>query len=163
MVKVVLRGEKIMLVPYTIERCHAFYKDYVADPAMTYDTYNYDKEKIDKYYQSKVLDTSRLFFAICHIDNIEKTIGEIQIKRIDKEKLCGTLSIHLINDAFKGNGYGTEAQRLLIDYAINTLGLKIIYADAVHRNHRSKHILVKLGFEYLYDDDALTYYKFSVK
>lgn len=158
-VKMVLKGEKIVLAPYTIERCHAFFKDYVADPAMTYDAYTYDKEKVDRYYQNKVLDTSRIFFAICHND---ETVGEIQIKRIDKEKLCGTLSIHLVNDAFKGKGYGTEALQLLIDYAINTLGLKTIYADAVHRNHRSKHILEKLGFEYLYDDDVLSYYKYSL-
>lgn len=156
----VIQGEKIVLAPYTIDRCHAFFKDYVADPAMTYDIYTYDKDEVDRYYQNKVLDTSRIFFAICHNDN---TVGEIQIKRIDKEKLCGTLSISLVNDGFKGKGYGTEAQKLLIDYAINTLGLKIIYADAVHRNNRSKHILQKLGFEHLYDDDALAYYKYSVR
>ena len=127
---------------------------------LDYDTYTYDKRKVDRYYQNKVLDTSRIFFAICHNG---KTVGEIQIKRIDREKLCGTLSIHLVNDAFKEKGYGTEAQRLLIDYAINTLGLKTIYADAVHRNHRSKHILEKLGFKHLYDDDVLAYYKFNVK
>lgn len=160
MVKVVLHGEKITLVPYTIERCHEFFKDYVADSAMTYDTYTYDKEKVDRYYQNKVLDINRIFFAICYND---RTIGEIQIKRINKEKLCSTLSVHLVNDSFKGKGYGTEAQRLLINYAINILGLKIIYADAVHRNHRSKHILGKLGFEHLYDDDTLAYYKFTVK
>ena len=156
----ILQGEKVVLMPYTIERCHSFYEEYVADPAMTYDTYTYDKENVDRYYQNKVLDISRVFFAICYKD---KTIGEIQIKRIDTEKSCGTLSVHLVNDAFKGKGYGTEAEKLLIDYAINTLGLKTIYADAIHRNHRSKHILEKLGFEHLYDDDALAYYRFCVK
>lgn len=155
-----LQGEKITLKPYTIERCHEFFKDYITDPAMTYDIFVYDKEKVDRYYRNKVLNTSRYFFAVCYND---KTIGEIQLKRIDLEKLCGTLSIHLVNDTFKGKGYGTEAEQLLIDYAINILGLKTIYADAVHRNHRSKHILEKLGFEYLYDDDVLSYYKFSVE
>lgn len=159
-IKVLLQGEKIALVPYTIEKCHDFYKDYIPDAAMTYDTYTYDKEKVNRYYQNKVLDTSRLFFAICYN---EKTIGEIQIKRIETEKLCGTLGVHLVNDIFKGKGYGTEAIRLLIDYAINILGLKTIYADAVHRNYRSKHILGKLGFEHIYNDDDLAYYKFSVK
>lgn len=149
-----------MLVPYTIERCHAFFKEYIADPAMTYEIYTYDKEKVNRYFQNKVLDSSRLFFAICYNN---KTIGEIQIKRINAEKLCGTLSAHLINDAYKGKGYGTEAQQLLIDHAINALGLKTIYADAVDRNHRSKHILEKLGFEHLYDDDTLAYYKFSIE
>lgn len=69
----------------------------------------------------------------------------------------------LINDTFKGKGYGTEAQQLLIGYAINTLGLKVAYADVVHRNYRSKHILEKLGFKHLYNDVALSYYKFSIK
>jgi RimJ/RimL family protein N-acetyltransferase len=157
---VVLKGEKIILVPYTIERCHEFYKEYVADPAMTYETYTYDVKEINRYFQNKVLDSSRFFFAIGHND---KTVGELQLKQIDMEKLCGTLSIHLVNDSFKGKGYGTEAQRLLIDYAINTLGLRTIYAEAIHRNHRSKHVLEKLGFEHLYDDDSLAYYKLSVK
>ena len=155
----VLKGEKIILVPYTIARCHEFYKEYVADPAMTYETYTYDVEEVNRYFQNKVLDLNRLFFAICHND---KTVGEIQIKQIDMEKLCCTLSVHLVNDSFKGKGYGTEAQRLLIDYVINKLGLKTIYADAIHRNIRSKHVLEKLGFERFYDDDALAYYKFSV-
>ena len=156
----VLKGEKIILVPYTIERCHEFFKNYVADPAMTYDSYTYDKDMVDRYYQNKVFDKSRIFFAISY-NNL--TIGEIQIKRIDREKLCGTLSIHLVNDEFKGKGYGTEAQRLLIGYSTNILGFNTIYADAVHRNNRSKHILEKLGFEHLYDDDVLAYYKFSDK
>ena len=155
-----LPGEKITLKPYTIERCHDFYKDYISDTAMTYDAFVYDKEKVDRYYENKVLDTGRCFFAICHND---KTIGEIQLKRIDLEKLCGTLSVHLINDTFKGKGYGTEAQKLLTDYAINTMGLKIIYADAIHRNSRSKHILEKLGFKHLYDDNDLAYYRFSIE
>jgi RimJ/RimL family protein N-acetyltransferase len=159
-VDLIIKGEKIVLMPYTIEQCHEFFSDYVADPVMTFDTYIYDIEKVDKYYQNKVLDVGRRFFAICHNG---KTIGEIQIKRIDNEKQCGTLSIHLINDSFKGKGFGTEAERLLIEYATNTLGLKTIYADAVHRNHRSKHILEKLGFEYLYSDADLAYYKFSVE
>ncbi|WP_426348600.1 GNAT family N-acetyltransferase [Alloiococcus sp. CFN-8] len=160
MVKLEVKGEKIVLVPYTKERCHDFFKDYVADSAMTYEVYAYDKEKVDIYYQNKVLDTSRLFFAIAFND---KTIGEIQIKRIDREKLCGTLSVCLVNDSHKGKGYGTEAEKLIIDYAINTLGFKTIYADAVHRNNRSKHILEKLGFKHLYDDEALAYYELSFK
>lgn len=155
-----LIGENIVLKPYTLERCHEFYKFYISDSAMTYDMYAYDKEKVDRYYQIRVLDTARRFFAICH-DN--KVIGEIQLKRIDFEKLCGTLSIHLVDDSVKGKGFGTDAERLLIKYAINDLGLHTIYADAIHRNNRSKHILEKLGFKHLYDDEDLAYYEYSVE
>ncbi|WIV12705.1 GNAT family N-acetyltransferase [Proteiniborus sp. MB09-C3] len=155
-----LTGEKIALKSYTLERCHEFYKDYISDPAMTYDNYVYNKERVDRYYQNKVLDAERRFFAICYNN---KVIGEIQLKRIDFEKLYGTLSIHLVNDTVKGRGFGTEAERLLIEYAINELGLHTIYADTIHRNYRSKHILEKLGFEHIYDDDVLAYYKYSAK
>lgn len=154
-----ISGNKIALKPYTLERCQEFYSEYIADPAMTYDRYIYDKNKVDKYYQDKVLDTTRQFFAICYNG---KVIGEIQLKRIDVEKLCGTLSIHLINDTAKGKGFGTEAEQLIIEYAINELGLRIIYADAVHRNNRSKHILKKLGFRHINDDEKLAYFEFRV-
>lgn len=153
-----LTGDKIVLKTYTLERCHEFYQNYVTDPAMTYDEYFYDKEKVDSYYKNKVLDIERRFFAICFQD---KTIGEIQLKRIDIEKHCATMSIVLANDTVKGKGFGTEAERLVLDYAINVMGLHTVYADAIHRNNRSKHILEKLGFIHLYDDEVLAYYKFS--
>lgn len=155
-----ISGENVVLKPYTLKRCHEFYKGYIADPAMTYDRYIYDAGKVNEYYQNKVLDNSRRFFAICCND---KVIGEIQIKHIDFERLCGTLSIHLINDTAKGKGCGTKAERLIIDYAVNDLGLHTIYADAVHRNNRSKHILEKLGFKHLYSDEALVYYEFRAE
>jgi RimJ/RimL family protein N-acetyltransferase len=153
-----ITGEKIILKPYTLERCHEFYKEYVSDPAMTYEPYVYNQEKVDSYYQNKVVDTKRRFFAIC-LHN--KVIGEIQLKRIDFKELCGTMSIVLLNDTVKGKGFGTEAERLLIRYAIEELGLHTIYADVVHRNVRSKHILEKLGFKHLYDDDILAYYRYD--
>ncbi len=153
-----LTGDKITLRPYTPERCHEFFMSYISDPAMTYDRYTYEKEKVDAYYKNKVLDASRRFFAVCHND---KVIGEIQLKYIDFEKQCGTLGIHLINDSVKGQGFGTEAERLLLDYAIIELGLKTIYADAVHRNQRSIHILKKLGFVHLHDDESLSYYQYN--
>lgn len=87
--------EKIVLKPYTLESCHEFYMSYEADPAMTYDKYAYDKGNVDMYYQIKVLDSTRGFFAIFHGD---KVIGENQIKCIDFERSCGTLSIILAND-----------------------------------------------------------------
>jgi RimJ/RimL family protein N-acetyltransferase len=149
-------GENIILKPYTMEDCHAFYKEYIADPAMTYDAYIYDKEKVDKYYQDRAFDPARRLFAVCYFG---KVIGEIQIKRIDFERRCGTLSIALTNDTVKGRGFGTQAIRLILRYAIHELGLQTLYADAVHRNGRSRHVLEKAGFRHLYDDENLAYYE----
>lgn len=152
---------EITLLPYNKERVHEFYKEYVPD-AMIFSKdsdirpYVYSEAFVNRYYEVKVLDDTRRYFAIC-LDN--KTIGEIQIKYIDFDNKSGTLSIILSNDNVKGYGYGTQAERLIIDYAFNKLGLLTLYADAVLRNKRSQRILEKLGFVYTHEDDMLRYYK----
>lgn len=151
---------KITLLPYTQERVHEFYKQYVYDPMifskdLDIKVYLYSKSLVDDYYENKVLEPTRRYFAICLDD---KTIGEIQIKYIDFEKKCGTLSVALVNDSVKGYGYGTQAERLMIDYAFNNLGLFTIYADVILRNRRSQHVLEKLGFQFTHEDDMFRYY-----
>lgn len=150
-----LQGELIALQPYTLERCHEFWKEYVPDPDMWEQGYTYDHEGINRYYQSKAQDKSRRFFAVCHN---ERTVGEIQLKYIDAERGYGTLSIHFSHDKYKNRGWGTEAVRLLADYAFEELGLHAVYADCVHRNKRSQHVLEKNGFVYSHEDEALRYY-----
>lgn len=97
----------ISLVPYAKESVHEFYCKYIADPLMRNDIYSYNIEKADEFYYNKVLDPSRHFFGI-NLNGM--IIGEIQLKHIDVEQGCGTLSIHLSNDTFKNHGYGTEAE-----------------------------------------------------
>ena len=151
-----LTGKLITLQPYTLARCHAFWREYVSDPAMWHEAYTYDPQQVEKYYQKKVMDESRRYFAICLGD---QTVGEIQLKYIDIEKCCGTMSIHFSGDRYKNRGFGTEAERLLVNYAFEELGLKTIYADCVLRNTRSQHVLEKIGFVYTHEDDLLRYYK----
>lgn len=153
-------GKEIDLLPYTIERCHEFWKDYVADYDMTHEEYVYDESLVNKYYKVKVLDDNRRFFAICRKG---ETIGEIQLKRIDFKDKHGTMSIVLSNNNHKNKGYGTEAERLLINYAFESLGLNCIYADTILRNKRSQHILEKLGFTKIDEDDVLIYYELKVE
>lgn len=150
-----LNGKLISLLPYTLERCHEFYRQYVSDPCMTDEEFKYDKQRVDAYFQKRARDPSRRMFAIM-LGN--KTIGEIQLKYIDFTAERGTLSIILANDSVKNKGYGTEAEALLINYAFRELELNAVLADAVHRNERSKHLLEKLGFIYDRDDDTFDYY-----
>lgn len=152
---------EISLLPYVKERVHEFYKEYIPD-AMIFSKddditpFLYREDKVERYYETKVLDPSRRYFAICLGD---KTIGEIQLKYIDFEKKCATLSIILANDRVKDHGYGTQAEYLLLKYAFDELGLDIVYADAVRRNKRSQHVLEKMGFVYTHEDEMLKYYE----
>lgn len=151
-----LQGKSISLETYTNEKCHELRSKYISDYDMWEADYIYDKEKVNKYFESKATDKSRQFFAIC---NNGETVGEIQLKGIDLKNKCGTLSIHFSCDAYKNRGWGTQAIQLIIKYAFDELKLNKIYADAVHRNTKSQHVLEKNGFSHMYDDEVLRYYE----
>lgn len=150
--------ETVKLMPYTLERCHEVYKSYEPDPMMTYDGFRYSKDKIDGYYVRKVQDPTRCFFAIVYLESV---VGEIQLKYIDAKEKCGTLSIIIARDMYKNMGIGKEAIRLMLVYASNNLGLEKVYADAIHRNSRSQHVLEGVGFKLIRTDEVLKYYEYT--
>ncbi len=151
-----LLGKHIVLKPYTKDFCHEFYKEYVSDYQMTETEFVYNKESVDNYFELKNSLENRIIFAVL-LDR--QVVGEIQLKYIDFDDLHATLSVVLKNDSVKGRGYGTEAEKLIIDYAFNELNVKKVYADTTYRNVRSKHILLKLGFIHIKDEDEMSYFE----
>ena len=73
------------------------------------------------------------------------------------------MGIHLQNDAVKGKGYGTQAERLILRYAFEELGMVAVNADAAQKNARSQHVLEKVGFKYVREDDTFRYYRCDKK
>ena len=74
---------------------------------------------------------------------IEKMLG---YTNLDSEKGYCTLSIHMKNNSVKNRGFGTQAEILALEYAFGSLGMETVFADAVHKNKRSQHVLEKVGF-----------------
>ena len=46
-----------------------------------------------------------------------------------------------------GQGYATEAARAVLDYGWNTLGLEEVFSCTVVNNHRSQHVMEKIGMK----------------
>ncbi len=156
----ILKGEWITLQRMTREECHDLYSKYEEDPQMTEEEFVYDKNKVDTYFDVKTNESNRLVFSIKNNDEI---IGEIQLKRINNTQKEATLSILIANDSYKNKGYGTEAEKLIIDYAFDVLNLNRILADTTKRNNRSKYVLKKLGFKFLYTDNCMEYFELNKK
>ena len=146
----------VSLKPMTRQICHEFYKEFQNDPAIGhYYEYVYTPEIADRYFDNNaVLD--RKLFAIMAGDRI---VGECKLKGIDLQKRECSMGIHLQNDAVKGQGYGTQAERLLLRYAFEELGMLAVHADAALKNTRSQHVLEKVGFRYTHEDDTFKYYR----
>lgn len=154
--------EEISLCIMTRALCHELYREWENDPAIYMDmdrftAYQYDEAAVDRYFDSKQ-EPSRAFFAVMKDG---EPIGELHLKRIDREKKECTLSIHLQNDTVKGHGYGTRAEQLALRYAFDTLGMSAVNADTVVKNMRSRHVLEKIGFRFIKEENGFRYYRYE--
>lgn len=151
---------EITLAPMTRELFHALYRGFENDPDIYmnmqyYTQYAYNQEKVDGRFDS-LQTPERVVFAVM-LDGAP--IGEVQLKRINRERNDCTLSIHLQNDAVKNRGFGTQAEKQAVRYAFDVLKLDAVNADAVLKNTRSQHVLEKAGFMFAREDEMFRYYR----
>ena len=153
--------EMISLKPMTPEMYHAFFQEYENDMDLYLDKndfteYVYNREKVDAYIQ-KQISLKRLPFAImCG----EEMVGELKLYDIVSEK-SATLGITMKSKKYKDKGYGTQAERLAIDFVFNELDIPVLYADSILTNTRSQHVLEKVGFQFLYADEQRKHYRIT--
>ena len=111
------------------------------------DPYVYDKKRVDKGYDS-IIEKESWYPTVGIFLLDEMPIGQLSFKRINHEKSQCELGIVLVNEDYKGLGYGTESVELAIGYAFNTLKLKYIYADTMGTNFKMQRILERFGFDF---------------
>ena len=150
----------IYLKQMTLELCHELFKNWENDVSIYEDMnlfkpYLYNKATVDLYFKSKN-EPSRIIFAIMLND---KVIGELQLKNIDLNNKECTLSIHMQNDLVKNKGYGSKAERLAIQFAFGNLKMNSINANTIKKNTRSAHVLEKVGFHLIKEDETFKYYR----
>lgn len=146
----------VSLAPMTRQMCHEFYKLFQNDPAIGhYYEYVYDAQNVDRYYDSNTVPDRRLFAILVN----GRIVGECKLKSIDFEKRECSMGIHLRDDSVKEKGYGTQAERLVLQYAFRELGMIAVNADAALMNKRSQHVLEKVGFRFIREDETFRYYR----
>ena len=150
----------VSIKPMTRQMCHEFYQRFQNDPAIGhYYEYIYNPERADRYFDTNSVPDRKLF-AILAGDEI---VGECKLKNIDFQKQECSLGIHLRDDSVKEKGYGTQAERLILQYAFEELGMVAVNADAALKNTRSQHVLEKVGFRYIREDETFRYYRCEKK
>ena len=158
----------IELMPMTRERMHEMYQGFSLDPSIFADMtlyeqnkdYVYDPQKVDALFDMRNGEEGSIAFAVMLGNAV---IGEAGLRHFSADTRECELSIHLQNDAVKGRGYGTQAERLAIDYAFDVLGAESVFAESLVKNERSQHVLEKLGFRYLGEDDGFRQYRLERK
>ena len=73
------------------------------------------------------------------------TIGSIDLFDFDPFHKRAGIGI-LIDEAYRKNGFATEALQLLLDYCFNTLRLHLVFCNIEKTNQDSIHLFTKAGF-----------------
>ena len=152
---------EITLTPMTARMYHAFFRDYKNDADLYLDKsefreYTYDRETVDAYIRRQIA-LKRLPFAILYGDEMA---GELKFYDI-KPHESAVLGITMKSSQYKDRGFGTQAERLAIDYAFHKLDIPVLYAAAVLTNTRSQYVLEKVGFQLISQDARRKYYRIS--
>lgn len=84
-------------------------------------------------------------FAVCLKDE-DSVIGQVGVTGIDWVHRHGETFSHLKPGEYRGQGYGTEAKHLLLEYAFEHIGLHVLTSWVFEQNERSAGALAKQGY-----------------
>lgn len=157
-----LEGKKVYLRP--IERDDAaYYYRSLYEPQgriMTGTQKIYSEQSIERYLESTSSDASRVHLLIGLQEN-DETVGDIAIQDIDSMNRNANVRIAIFEERHQGFGYGSEAMRLLLDYAFGVLQLHRVELNVFSYNERAIRAYEKVGFTVEGRQREALYYNFE--
>ena len=106
------------------------------------------KEMHENWLNTVILSGKAVQFIIVIKEN-DKNIGSVYIRDIDKENKTGEFGIFIGDEDSLGKGYGIESQRLIMQYAYETLGLERLYLRVLEDNKSAIRMYEKNGFKFM--------------
>ncbi|TFF99261.1 MAG: N-acetyltransferase [Promethearchaeota archaeon] len=144
-----LVGERVMLCPIRIEDVHLFHK-WINDIELTKylmilpAVLTIEDEK--EWFESSRKSQDSFTLSIVLKDN-QRTIGNLGLKQINKNDGSGDFGIMIGEKEYWNKGYGTEATKLILDFAFNVLRLHSIHLKVYNYNKRALRSYEKIGFK----------------
>ncbi len=103
------------------------------------------RAEAEEFYRKVCTDKDRIWFAIV-LKEGNRVIGESGLLRMFKPWRCTDMTIIIGEKDAWGQGYGTEAGRLVLDYAFNRLGFHRVSIGVVAFNEVALRFWEGLGF-----------------
>ena len=143
----ILIGDKLYLRPVVetdLERTHKWVNSPESVDVMSLRG-PISREQQQKWFEALDRDESKVVFAICW-KATDEHIGNVSLRDIDKVDRNAMFSIFIADENYRGKGAGSEATRLILDYAFHSLKLHKVYLKAISTNHAAIGMYRMLGF-----------------
>lgn len=142
-----LEGTMVYLRPWEAEDADWLYQSVnndVEGRQLTGTPTAFSRVQIAGYIERQAGDPSRASFAVARQED-DALVGEVVLNAIDGRNRNANFRI-FIDGLYTGQGYGTEATRLILDYGFGMLNLHRIELDVYTINPRALHVYEKVGF-----------------
>jgi len=144
--KPLLHGERITLRPLVEDDARNIFQSLSEQDTMrltgTSETFTYEQVEV---YCARVAAAENRADYVITLSNSDTFIGEAVINNINWHNRSGHYRI-AVSQQHVDQGYGSEATRLMMAYAFNTLGLHRIELEVYNFNPRARHVYEKIGF-----------------
>jgi RimJ/RimL family protein N-acetyltransferase len=142
-----ITGHRVVLRPYRQEDAEAIYQG-ATDPELrrltgTHATFT--REQVERYIARYDHPEDRVGFIIAHPETMV-ALGEVVVLDIDEDNHSAGIRIGLFHVDYLNKGYGSEAMRLMVDYAFRTLNLHRLELQVYDFNPRAIRVYEKIGF-----------------
>ena len=143
-----LEGTKVRLRPFSTADLNAI-MEWVNDDEVTrtllIGRYPLSREAEAKWLEARcATSATEVGFVIETLAG--EYLGGINLFRIQEIERIAELGIVIGRKSAWGQGYGTEAMRLLVGYGFEQLNLHMIYLSVMADNPKAAHIYEKVGF-----------------
>ncbi|MFE1775078.1 GNAT family N-acetyltransferase [Streptomyces sp. NPDC059008] len=145
--KPVLTGDRIRLAPLGLRHAAAFHAGFLdAETRRLTGTHrDWTLAELEAWCAGAAERAERLDLAIEDRET-GAFLGELALSQIDRDNANGSFRIALAAEA-TGRGLGSEATRLLLDYAFERVGLHRVQLEVFAFNARARRAYEKCGFE----------------
>jgi RimJ/RimL family protein N-acetyltransferase len=96
--------------------------------------------------QEVISDSTIVEFHVRTLDE-DQLIGFVALHSIEWNNQKGSLAIGIGEAGYRGKGYGTDALRVILNYAFNELILHRVGLDVIASNGRAVRAYEKVGFK----------------
>jgi len=143
-----IKGESVYLKNLREKDATEDYCRWLNDPGVNkyLETRKVTIEGLKKYIKEKNTADNCLFLCILDRES-GKHIGNIKLEPIDFESKKAVLGILIGDKNYWGKGIGTEATKLLVDYAFNNLNIKEVNLGVISENKAAIRVYEKAGFK----------------
>ncbi|SDJ16497.1 GNAT family N-acetyltransferase [Salimicrobium halophilum] len=145
--KPTIKGCKVALRPFHFKKDFPAIAKCLKDPVVlkyTGSDDTFEEEKSKDWYQTRNSQTDRLDLAVIDKET-GMLVGEVVLNLYDEQTHSMNFRI-LIGPDGRNRGLGTEASKLLLDYAFRETDLHAITLSVFAFNPRAIHVYESLGF-----------------